>query len=80
MVAAVDAGSETQRLVDAAGCGIWVPPEDPGALVEAMRALHGDPGLRAEMGQRGRAHVAAHYTPQVVAQRYDGLLRAVAAG
>lgn len=77
IIAAVDADSETRRLVGEAGCGVWVPPEDPAALAEAIRALHGDPARRAEMGRRGRDYVMAHHTPQAAARQYDALLRSL---
>ena len=42
---------------DALGC----PPRDPAALAAAMRRLIDDPGLRARLGQAGRASAEARF-------------------
>lgn len=42
--------------------GIIVPPNDPDALAEAIRHLHGHPELLAEMGRRARERVVRHFT------------------
>jgi glycosyltransferase involved in cell wall biosynthesis len=39
-----------------------VPPDDPGALAGALRALAGDPTRRADLGARGRRFVCAHHS------------------
>jgi colanic acid biosynthesis glycosyl transferase WcaI len=61
-------------LIEAANCGLWLPPEDPAALVEAIRHLYTDPGLRTQMGSNGRRHVETFYTRQAVARQYAALL------
>jgi starch synthase len=44
----------TEIDVEEAGCGLFVPPEDPEALAHAIDSLGNDP-IRAEaMGRRGR--------------------------
>ena len=77
MIASVDGEAETRRLIEASGCGLWVAPEDPAALAEAVRALHADAGARARYGANGRAYVTAHHTPEIVARQYDTLLRSI---
>lgn len=52
------------------GCGIVVPPKDPGALAAAMRHLLDDPGLRLEMGRRGRER-ASLYSWEKVAMELE---------
>ncbi len=43
--------------------GFLVPPEDPTALAVAIRKLaSADPGVRQQMGEAARAHVAANFT------------------
>jgi colanic acid biosynthesis glycosyl transferase WcaI len=77
IVAAVDEEAETKRLIDTANCGLWVEPENPSALVGAIRTLYADPARRAQLGRNGRNHVETHYTPQVGAQQYDALLERI---
>lgn len=48
---------------------LLVPPRDPAALADALRALVSDPGLRSEMGQRARARAAALFSPAVVLEQ-----------
>ncbi len=57
--------------------GVLVPPDDPGALAEALRAVLSDaPRLRA-LGAAARARARA-YGPDAIAGRYAALVRRVA--
>ncbi len=73
VLASVDQGSEVQRLVESAGAGIAVPPEEPAAFVAALRRLLDDPAQRAAMSASGRAFVEQAATPRQVAEEYDAL-------
>lgn len=74
IVAAVDAGTEVPRLVQAAGCGVVVEPDDPTAFGVAIDSLAGDAGLRATLGDRARRHVEQEASPVAVAARYAELI------
>ncbi len=78
LVASVDAGTEVARLVDQAGCGFAVPPEDPAEFVVALRALLDDPDRAAGMGAKGRAFVEAWASPAAVAAAYEDLFAELA--
>jgi colanic acid biosynthesis glycosyl transferase WcaI len=80
VVAAIDPGTEIPRLLDAAGAGVAVPPDDPAAFITALRALVDDPARRAELGASGREWVVGAASPQAVGRAYADLLAAVAAG
>jgi colanic acid biosynthesis glycosyl transferase WcaI len=54
ILAALDEGSDAQRLLEQTGAGLCVAPDDGAALLEALRKLQGDPQLVREMGKRGR--------------------------
>jgi len=53
--------------------GWLVPPEDPGALAEAIRGLLASPRLRAEIGSAARAAALERFTLQKVAAEYIAL-------
>jgi len=75
LIASVEEDSDTYRFVEKAGCGLWMEPENPDALAEAILTLYHDPDRRERLGRSGRAHVEARYTPQVVAQQYGPSVR-----
>ncbi|MDT3443970.1 MULTISPECIES: glycosyltransferase family 4 protein [unclassified Pseudofrankia] len=64
---------EAARILTAAGA-VVVPPEDPAALADAIRALAADPARRTAMARAGRAYVAAHFDRARLADRYRRIL------
>ncbi|NUP00465.1 MAG: glycosyltransferase [Nonomuraea sp.] len=66
------------ELVGSDGAGLLVPPGDPAALAKALAGLREDPARRAEMGEAGRAEVAAKRTWSRVAETYQALYRSLA--
>ncbi len=53
------------------GCGLTVAPANPDAIAHGLQALAAmGADARATMGQRGQAHVLAHHTWPVLAQRF----------
>ena len=59
------ASGEIPRVIGDAG--LVVPEDDAGALAGALGALQSTPGLRAELGRRGRARVLRTFTQGRVA-------------
>ena len=47
--------------IEQAGCGIFVPPEDPDALAEAIDFLGDNPDKAEAMGQKGRQLAERYY-------------------
>lgn len=74
VVASVDPGTEVTRVLDSAGCGLSVGPEDPAAFCDAVGSLLDDADQREAMGRRGRDFVEAQMTPSAVAGAYEALL------
>ncbi len=73
VIHAVEAGND---LVAESGCGFSVPPEDPAAVVGAVRELMAaSPESRREMGARGRRHILAHHTYDVLSARFLEAMR-----
>jgi len=66
---------EAQAVVNEAGAGICVPPEDPQAIANAVLQLYGDPALRARMGKSGRQYVKRHYNRAQIASNYEQILQ-----
>jgi colanic acid biosynthesis glycosyl transferase WcaI len=75
VVASVDEGTEVARVVEEAGAGIAVPPDDPDAFTAAVAALVDDPAGAAAMGRAGRAFVERWVSPAAVAERYEALFQ-----
>ena len=66
---AIDAGND---LVAESGCGISIPPENPQAMVDAVREMMGKtPAERASLGMMGRAYVLSHHAYEVLAARFE---------
>jgi colanic acid biosynthesis glycosyl transferase WcaI len=78
LIASIDGGSEIARVVERAGAGLTVPPEDPGALADAIRRLLASPDEAAEMGRRGRDYVERFASASSVADAYEDLFRELA--
>jgi colanic acid biosynthesis glycosyl transferase WcaI len=78
IVAAIDAGTEVPRILEASGAGIVVPPDDPAAFAGAVGELIGDPATARRMGARGREWVLGAASPAAVASAYEDLVRSLA--
>lgn len=66
------------ELLGGSDAGVLVRPGDPEALADALAALREDPGRRAEMGEAGRAEVAAKRTWSRIAETYRDVYQFVA--
>jgi glycosyltransferase involved in cell wall biosynthesis len=60
--------------------GLIFPEEDVGTLAEQLRRLQGDPALRADLAERGRARVLARYTQAQIAGQTVAAYRRIAGG
>jgi len=73
IVASVDAGTEVASVVERAGAGIAVPPDDAEALTKAIARLVADPDETRRMGAAGRASVERWASPAAIAEQYEAL-------
>ncbi len=80
LVASVDAGTEVARVVEAAGAGTAVGPDDPDALLEAVLDLVDDPDRCADLGRAGRRFVEGWPSPADIAERYETLFAELLVG
>jgi glycosyltransferase involved in cell wall biosynthesis len=69
---------QARELVEQAGCGLCVAPEDSISLVEAIEQLYNDPELRSRLGTNGRAYVIKHLSRKETASQYISLLKRLA--
>jgi L-malate glycosyltransferase len=76
-VVATEVGGNAEAVRDRL-TGFIIPPEDPGALADAMIRLLEDPVAARRMGAAGKEVAAAHFTTNAMMTRikatYDGLL------
>ena len=74
LLVSVDEESETWKLVKRAEAGVWVPPEDPSKLAEAILTLKQDKALCEQLGHNGRIWAEQHHSPQYAAEQFEKLL------
>jgi colanic acid biosynthesis glycosyl transferase WcaI len=74
VIAAIDVGTAVPTMLEAAGAGISVPPDDADAFVAALQVLLADPERCAQMGVDGRRWVESHASPAAVGAAYNHLL------
>jgi glycosyltransferase involved in cell wall biosynthesis len=75
VVVAVD--GQAREIVEEAGAGIFVEPENSEALVEAILDLAEDPEHRRRMGASGRQYVVNRFSREKTAQDYIAVLESL---
>lgn len=73
LLASVDEGSEIASVVERAGAGVAVPPEDPEAFTKALRRMLDNRNEMERMGGAGRKFVEGWASPSAVAESYEKL-------
>lgn len=68
---------EAEKVLNQAGAGVVVKPEDPEALAEAIRTLAESRSELQDMGFRGQRFVREHYSRKAQAEALEGLLESV---
>jgi glycosyltransferase involved in cell wall biosynthesis len=68
-----------REVVEAAQCGIFVPPGDAAALAGAIRALAADPDEGRRMGSRGRTYLESNFSRTSLAERLARILEGMVA-
>ena len=79
LLASIDTGTEVARLVERAGCGAAVEPDDPQAFLAGLKELLASPDRGRALGERGREFVERWVSPKAVAEAYEALFEELAA-
>jgi len=66
-------------LVERAGCGICIEPENEAALVDAVERLANDRRLAAELGRRGHDYFVERFDRSMLAGKYLDLIHRIRA-
>ena len=74
------ATGQSREIVERAGAGLCVAPEDAGAYAEAVRKLYLERASGFARGEKGRAYVLEHFTRRQKAARYLEILETVRGG
>ena len=64
-----------RKVMERANAGIFITPEDPAALAEAVMRLAADPLLRESLGRNGRQHILRYFSRQDTAKLYLEVLQ-----
>ena len=64
-----------RKVLEQANAGIFITPEDPAALADAVMQLADDPALRESLGRNGRQHVLQYFSRQHTAKIYLDVLQ-----
>jgi colanic acid biosynthesis glycosyl transferase WcaI len=78
VIAAIDAGSETFKIIKNAKCGLITPPEKPQALVKSILYLYRRNERCTKMGLAGRKYAETHFSKDSIVNAYEALFLDVA--
>lgn len=66
---------EARSILEDAQAGLFVVPEDPGSLSEAILNMQDDPIGRQRMGKNGRDYTVKHYSRKVLSEKLADILQ-----
>ena len=75
ILACVEEGCETSKLINQSKSGICIEPENPAELVKAILHLKDHPEMRDVMGKNGRKWAEMHHSPRSAALKIEMLFR-----
>lgn len=77
LVASLPLDGDAPRMIQDAGCGICVEPEDPRKLVEAIKTVLANPSLAAQYSRDGRTYVEANCSLEGCAAAYERIFNEI---
>ena len=66
---------QAREIVEQAQAGIFVDPENPAALTQAITRLYGDAELCRTLGENGHRYIVEHFSRHKTAQVYIDVLQ-----
>jgi glycosyltransferase involved in cell wall biosynthesis len=75
VIVAVD--GQARKIIEEAGAGIFVEPEDSRELSHAILRLSSEIERRKQMGKNGRQHILTNFSRERKAQAYIQVLEAL---
>jgi glycosyltransferase involved in cell wall biosynthesis len=69
-IVATDVGAN-RRLLGGGEFGVLVPPDDPGAIADALDQLLDSFAAARQMAQEAQRHAAVHYSREGMRQRFE---------
>jgi len=70
---------QASRIVEEAGAGLIIQPEDSAALAQAVEELFAGPQLAETLGRKGREYILQKFSREQTAQKYIAVLENVIA-
>ena len=67
-----------RQVVESANGGVFVPPDNPAKLAEAIRSLSADRARGRAMGESARQYVVQHFNRDTHGGEFIALIRALA--
>ncbi len=68
---------QAREIMQAAGAGIAIEPENPEALIQAIHHVAANPEAGGMMGKMGREYILKNFSRAATAQKYIGVLQAL---
>jgi colanic acid biosynthesis glycosyl transferase WcaI len=68
---------QARKIMDQAGAGVYVEPENAAALVQVIAQLGANPVLRETLGRNGRRHIIECFSRQQKAKAYISVLEGI---
>ncbi len=65
---------QARQIIDDAGAGLVIEPENAEALAQAINQLAANRELGDSLGQKGREHILRYFSRQDMAEKYTGIL------
>jgi glycosyltransferase involved in cell wall biosynthesis len=65
---------QARQIVDDAGAGLVIEPENASALAAAIRQLNANRELGSALGRKGRDYILQHFSRATTAEKYIQVL------